>query len=172
MDELHRTALEEPSVEKADIQIRRRPGPEKKDNPRSEKISCRLTKEEKIAGERFCKMRGVPEAKLLRASYLLVTAQAQNEVNEITDTIMRLVEADTVPHERTKLRINIREVLKRSVMFLVLIFLACFISSNSTIAKYMVYFYTTAKGFIYHRGDVFLYHKGDNGFEIMRNGEQ
>lgn len=50
--------------------LRRKPGPRPKIHPRSEKESCRLTKDEKAERRAYCKKYGIKPADLLRASYL------------------------------------------------------------------------------------------------------
>ena len=108
-----------------DQKQRRKPGPQKKENPRSEKINCRLTKEEKAAGLRYCKKHGTTEAKLLRASYLAAITQTPGErIDRLLETFMpSLDEANLRPDQKLAIRSRTKEVLKRSATVLLLILL-------------------------------------------------
>jgi hypothetical protein len=146
-----------------------KPGPRPKEFPRSEKISCRLTKREKEIGERYCKAHGISEAKLLRASYLAATLQVRNEINLIANAIIGLVdEVDDNDHRRTALSAKVTEILKKSSLFLLLILFGVFLSSAPTVAKYFLVICETGKTYIMHTGEAWIYHTGDkDGWEVV-----
>jgi hypothetical protein len=152
----------------ADIGLsRRKPGPKKKAVSRSEKISCRLMKEEKAKGEEYCRKHGITEAKLLRASYLAATAQEpEKKLAWIANSITQLFSSSTAIDE-IELRSRIREVLKKGGLVLALVMFGLFLSAAPTIAKYILHLYETGKSIVYGPHESCIYHTGDIGCEMV-----
>jgi len=146
---------------------RRKPGPHKKEHPRSEKISCRLTEEEKEAGERYCKEHGITEANLLRASYLVATLQTRNQMNGIANAILDLIKPGSNPIEHRILKEKIVTILRKSGLFVLLILFGIFLSSAPTVAKYFLTVYEVGKAYIVHSDEAWITHDGESGWEVV-----
>lgn len=152
----------------AEAEPRRKPGPEKKASPRSEKLSCRLTKEEKALGEQFCKERGIPEAKLLRAAYLAAITQTREErFEKLVDALLQepLDTTDISLAQKLAIKMKAKETLKKSAMMLLLILLGC--AAAPTVTKYILQVYEAGKAIIYGPNDACIYHTGEIGCEMV-----
>ena len=103
-----------------------KPGPKPKENPRSEKISCRLTPKEKAMGLRYCKAHGTTEAKLLRASYLAAIMETPSgRIDRFLDSLMKPLDSmELLKTQKQEIRARTKEVLKKSAMALILILLS------------------------------------------------
>lgn len=151
------------------LKLRRKPGPPKSDDSRTEKISCRLTKEEKQRGLEYCRRYGTTEAKLLRASYLGAIAQIPYDRNEqMVDHMMQPIEADqTIPAEqKIILRQRIKAVFQRSAMALFIILGGC--SNGGLVFEYVFKAYTGNNPLIYHPGEVCIYYPGQMGCTMYK----
>jgi hypothetical protein len=81
------------------IRKRRKPGPKKKAETRTEKESCRLTKEEKALRRAYCKKHGIKPADLLRAAYLAATFSEGERYKVVFDAATMLRELKTDAEE-------------------------------------------------------------------------
>jgi hypothetical protein len=147
--------------------LRHKPGPQKKEYRRSEKISCRLTEEEKEEGERYCKKHGITEAKLLRASYLAATLQTQKQIDGIADAILCLIETDKAIDRRWLLKEKIVTILRKSGVYVLLLLLGIFLSSAPSIAKYLIHYYELGKVYVMHPNEAWIVHDSDKGWEVV-----
>ncbi|MDE1902119.1 MAG: hypothetical protein KGI37_10840 [Alphaproteobacteria bacterium] len=78
------------------VHKRRKPGPKKRAETRTEKESCRLTKEEKALRRAYCKQHGIKPADLLRAAYLAATFSEGERFKVVFDaaTMLRELKMD------------------------------------------------------------------------------
>ncbi len=137
--------------------LRQKPGPKKKIESRSEKISCRLTRSEKVSGESYCKAHGITEAKLLRASYLAaITQTPDNRINGLAEAIAQLP---------NKSNVHIKEVLKKSGLILLLTLLCGFAAPVA--AKYALQVYQFGRSIVYHAHESCIYHTEEPGCEMI-----
>jgi hypothetical protein len=149
----------------------KRRGPKKKITPRSEKLSCRLTKEEKARGEEYCKAYGLTEAKLLRASYLAVITQSPDcRLDELADALAQQLTHEKQTTENEDLRARIRKVLKKTAYTGMLILLGCMLGTAPTIAKYLIHEFSQGVT-IYHGDTLIFHHDDDHGFELVPGPE-
>ena len=175
MDELRDTEAENRFQEKIKTQLRAdldsddeqkqrsKPGPQKKENPRSEKINCRLTKEEKAAGLRYCKKHGTTEAKLLRASYLAAITQTPGErIDRLLETFMpSLDDANLRPDQKLAIRSRTKEILKKSATVLLLILLGA--AAVPMVQKAIWGMYEPGKSFIVDDNETCIMSTGQVG---------
>ncbi|HUY67977.1 MAG TPA: hypothetical protein VMV79_01585, partial [Alphaproteobacteria bacterium] len=108
MDDLRRTDLKDGlSTKDASLpdgtasapakKARQKPGPKKKVNPLSEKISCRLSKKEKAERWQYCREHGITPAELLRAAFLWATVkEASGKDKVIIDAVKMLHDLETL----------------------------------------------------------------------------
>jgi hypothetical protein len=178
MDDLRHTGSEDRFLETGDARahadfdsmdvprMRHKPGPEKKENPRSEKISCRLTKEEKEQGLRYCKTHGITEAKLLRASYLAVITQTPSEcIGRMVDALMQPLDSTNLPlDQKLTVRGKIKEVVRKSATILLLVALCA--AATPTVAKCFWFVYEAGQSLIYTDHNACRYYTGSIGCHI------
>jgi hypothetical protein len=148
---------------------RHKPGPEPKENPRSEKVSCRLTKEEREARLRYCKAHGLTEAKLLRASYLASLTQTPNHrLERFLDDMMKPLDSIGLhPSQMQTIRSRTKDILRRSTMLLLLLLLCG--AAAPTIAKTALFVYERGMSLIYGKdmACVYYFNSTEPGCEIV-----
>jgi hypothetical protein len=183
MDELDKTELEKgkdvaPSGTGRSLlnAFKRKPGPEKKENPRTEKVSCRLTKEERAEALHYCRTHHITEAKLLRASFLAVINEPPgSRFDRLVDTFMQPMDSiDLHPDQKQTIRLKIKETLRKSTMALLLVLLCgC---AAPTIIKAFWFIYEKGKELIFQDDTACVYYgkgakAGKDGCEVMPESE-
>jgi len=148
---------------------RQKPGPKKKDAPRSEKISCRLTDEEKARGEAYCKTHGINEAKLLRASYLAAISEPPTErMKRFIDVLMKpLDEENLSPVQKQTIKTKTMKIMRNSVMLLALTLIGY--ATAPIVVKGILFLYDTGKSLLYDGKTSCLYRQDMDGCEIITN---
>jgi len=139
------------------LKSREKPGPKKNKPLRSQKISCRLTHEEKQAGEQYCKKHGITEAKLMRASYLASILQPPDErLSELIENLLPLEGENLTINQKTAIKIRAKHFIKRSSAALLLILLGC--GMSPVISKGFWFVYEKGKELIYDGHTACIYH--------------
>ncbi len=146
--------------------LREKPGPKKNKQLRSLKVSCRLTHEEKQAGELYCKKYGISEAGLLRAGYLATILQPPDErLQEFIENLLPLENENLTANQKTAVRMRAKHFIKRSTLALLLILLGG--AMAPIINKGYLYFYETGKAWISDDHTACIYHTGIIGCELI-----
>ena len=112
MDDLQHMELRDAFAKASDTPLfdvigklrRNKPGPKKKDSPRSEKESCRLTKEEDTQFRMACKARRIKPADYIRECCLAIsyTPATIEKTKMVADVFMRLEEMHGITGQMRK----------------------------------------------------------------------
>ena len=65
-------------------------------------------------------------------------------------------------------KMEIRDVLRKSALFLLLILFGMFLSAAPTVAKYMLHNYLNGSSIVYHSNNACVYHTGEMGCEMIQ----
>jgi hypothetical protein len=165
-DETQASAFIDPSEAP---KTRLKPGPKKIIELRSEKISCRLTKEERKAGLDYCKKYGINEARLLRMSYLYAISRSPDQIIGVAQKILNTVEESDLPiRKKWILKSNMKEILKKACLLLLLIVVATSLATSPTVAKYILHLVSDPGGIVYTDHNACVFHGGDEmGCELV-----
>ena len=140
---------------------RRKSGRPPKEEPRSEKISCRLTKKEKAKGLRYCRKHGITEAKLLRASYLAAIEEVPRmRIERILNDFMRPIDSTNLSlEEKQNIREKVGVILRKSAMTLLLVLLCGgAVAATPAIIKLFWFAYQKGKELVYHYDESCIYY--------------
>ncbi len=169
-DEVQLSAFIDPS-EAPKMRLKR--GPKKIIDLRSEKISCRLTKEERKTGLDYCKKYGINEARLLRTSYLYAISRSPDQMNGFAQKILNAVEEADLPiRKKWILKSSVKAILKKACLLLLLIVVATSLATSPTVAKYFLHIYTRGQSIMYGGHESCVYSSGDTyGCEMVPDSE-
>jgi hypothetical protein len=136
------------------IKERRKPGPDKKQNPRSVKISLRVTEGEHEEGLEFSRQHKISVSKILRAFYVaLFTKSGINKLYQFSDTLAEALGTEDLPVERqVEIQSRLRAALKKHGLIFMIVLLAGGACAPALVKAYW---------FVYGKNNTLTYGDGD-----------